>query len=326
MRMAISEYCAKIGNNSLLVQGAGGNISWKEGNTLWVKASGTWLAEALEQDIFVPVDLLSLKQAFVNDDYSIDPRVLGDSSLRPSIETLLHALMSHQVVVHLHAIDILSYLVRQDAEFQIQTCLGEMIPWAMVDYYKPGATLAMAVRQVLDNNLSTDVIFLQNHGVVIGGADIDEIDSTLSFLLERLKLNPRKMVDITSSEQPLIVNDTAQYLFVSDPFVQQLAMQTELFHRLESNWALYPDHVVFLGDSAKRYNSVDHAKEHLLACDIMPDVIFIESVGVFGLGELSIGKRAQLRCYADVLLRQPKAQLLNWDAEKYRMNLAFPVQ
>lgn len=335
MRTAISEYCTKIGMNSLLVQGAGGNVSWKDGNTLWIKASGTWLVDALKKDIFVPVDLDSLIQAFANDDYSIKPRILGDSVLRPSIETFLHALMPHPVVVHLHAIDILSYLVRQDAEFEIQTCLGGVIPWAMVDYYKPGAKLAMAVRQALDNSPSADVIFLQNHGVVIGGADIEEIASTLSILLDRLSLNPCNLVDITPPGLPIIVNDTVQYLFVSDPFVQQLAMQVDLFHRLESNWALYPDHVVFLGDSAKHYQSVDLAEKYLLASGVMPDVIFIERVGVFGLGELSIGKRAQLRCYADILLRQPKhqllntlsdddiAQLLNWDAEKYRMSLAF---
>ena len=30
-QLAIKAYCKKIGSNSLLVQGAGGNISWKEG-------------------------------------------------------------------------------------------------------------------------------------------------------------------------------------------------------------------------------------------------------------------------------------------------------
>ncbi len=46
---------ARVGKNILLVQGAGGNSSVKHGDVLWVKASGTWLADAEDKDIFVPV-------------------------------------------------------------------------------------------------------------------------------------------------------------------------------------------------------------------------------------------------------------------------------
>ena len=46
--------CTMFGANPLLVQGAGGNVSWKEEDTLWVKASGTWLSDASAEDIFLP--------------------------------------------------------------------------------------------------------------------------------------------------------------------------------------------------------------------------------------------------------------------------------
>jgi rhamnose utilization protein RhaD (predicted bifunctional aldolase and dehydrogenase) len=36
----VKTYCSQIGADPLLVQGAGGNASWKEGDTLWIKASG----------------------------------------------------------------------------------------------------------------------------------------------------------------------------------------------------------------------------------------------------------------------------------------------
>ena len=57
MKKLISNFCQRIGADPLLVQGAGGNVSWKEGDDLWVKASGTWLADAVSQDIFIPVSL-----------------------------------------------------------------------------------------------------------------------------------------------------------------------------------------------------------------------------------------------------------------------------
>ena len=43
--------------NILLVQGAGGNSSVKQDDVLWVKASGAWLSEAKEKEMFVPVEL-----------------------------------------------------------------------------------------------------------------------------------------------------------------------------------------------------------------------------------------------------------------------------
>ena len=48
---------AEFGQNILHIQGAGGNVSIKNGDTMWIKASGTMLADALTRDVFVPVDL-----------------------------------------------------------------------------------------------------------------------------------------------------------------------------------------------------------------------------------------------------------------------------
>jgi len=49
---SVKEFCGRIGKDRLLVQGAGGNVSWKDGNTLWIKASGKWLAHAETEEIF----------------------------------------------------------------------------------------------------------------------------------------------------------------------------------------------------------------------------------------------------------------------------------
>ena len=75
LKASVIEYCSTIGADPLLVQGAGGNVSWKEEDTLWVKASGTWLAEAAGKDIFVPVDLPHLRAAIASGDFSVTPRL-----------------------------------------------------------------------------------------------------------------------------------------------------------------------------------------------------------------------------------------------------------
>ena len=85
---------ARIGADPLLIQAAGGNTSVKEGGAMWIKASGTLLAEALTRDVFVPVDLAAMREALNAGAPSADRPsefLLSPSPLRPSAETCLHA-------------------------------------------------------------------------------------------------------------------------------------------------------------------------------------------------------------------------------------------
>src|SRR5258707_8743628 len=95
------EVSARIGEDIDLVQGAGGNSSVKVGEVLWVKASGTWLAAAREQPIFLPLDLGVIHRGVAaGADDPIAPALLGGGpagGLRPSIETSLHALLPHRL-------------------------------------------------------------------------------------------------------------------------------------------------------------------------------------------------------------------------------------
>jgi len=62
------ELSTSIGSDSLLVQAAGGNTSIKLSDTLWIKASGTWLMEASRKPIMVPVRLADLLRAIERSD------------------------------------------------------------------------------------------------------------------------------------------------------------------------------------------------------------------------------------------------------------------
>ena len=56
----LRELSAEFGQNSLHIQGAGGNASVKDGDIMWINASGTMLGDAHAQDVFVPVILPSM--------------------------------------------------------------------------------------------------------------------------------------------------------------------------------------------------------------------------------------------------------------------------
>src|SRR2546421_2493385 len=104
---------ARIGRNRLLTQASNGNTSIKLDRVLWIKASGKWLANALHEDILVPVDLELAKDCLrrQNDLRSMSLDLSG-RSLRPSIETAMHAVLGHRVVVHLHSVNSIAVAVR----------------------------------------------------------------------------------------------------------------------------------------------------------------------------------------------------------------------
>jgi len=332
LRASVVGYCAAIGSDPMLVQGAGGNVSWKDGDTLWIKASGTWLAQAAEKDIFVPVDLAMLRDAIAGDDFTVTPTVCGESMLRPSIETLLHALMPQRVVLHLHAVEVLAHLVRASWQADFAALLDRSVEWTAVPYKKPGADLAVAVSLALCDKVDAKVVFLQSHGVVIGGNNIDEIGATLSALTDALRTVPAEGI-LPRLPAAFAINSGDWYLPVNDPAIHSLATDAALFARLASQWALYPDHVVFLGGDAHSYANVETFQNSLSSSKSLPELIFIQNVGVFIRPEFSIAKLLQLRCYYDVLVRQHQShsintllpqqvgELLNWDAEQYRIGL-----
>src|SRR5689334_9959425 len=65
---ALKALSAELGADPLRTQAAGGNTSLKRDGVLWIKASGTWLAEALAKPIFVPVSLAPLLAAINEND------------------------------------------------------------------------------------------------------------------------------------------------------------------------------------------------------------------------------------------------------------------
>ena len=60
---------------------------------------------------------------------------------RPSIETSLHCVFNHRFVLHVHAVDCLSLLVKNDIHLHLEQRLGNELSWGLVDYAKPGEKL-----------------------------------------------------------------------------------------------------------------------------------------------------------------------------------------
>lgn len=332
----VSRFCAAVGADPLLVQGAGGNVSWKEHGTLWVKASGKWLSDAAQSDVFVPVDLIKMREALAAGHFDAVPVALDVTGLRPSIETVLHALMPQRFVAHLHAVDALAFLVRQDAGESVVAVMEASFGagWAIVEYQKPGAALAKSVAHALALRPGARVILMRNHGVVLGADSMDELQS----LLERFIVSFRSITTESEDWRGDLVEQPPGlpgYQVIAGSRIQSLAVMPARFNLLQSGWALYPDHVVFLGAKPIIHETFKDWQMHVAADPAAVNkLIFIQGVAVYAESSFSAAQLAQLNCYAEVLARVPHDailksltqdeidDLLNWDAEKHRLSLA----
>lgn len=332
LRSNVERYAAAIGQDLTLVQGAGGNVSWKDGNVLWIKASGTWLADALKQDIFVPIDLERSRALGAAGAEDFSPALLESGRRRPSIETPLHALMTQRVVSHVHSVDAIAWSVLADAREQLAARLGQL-SWCWIDYAKPGRDLSLALAgQLRSQERAPNIVLLGNHGLVVAGDTVDEVErisQEVCSLLARTVRTPAG--GNRAMEQALAREWQAQgYAPATDESVQALACDPDMLRRAKSAWVLYPDHAVFLGAAAPIAQPDDSPEACLTRLEGRPPVILVPGKGVIVADTASLNQRLMLGCYAAVLCRlQPEeiirplsqnevAALLNLEQEKYR--------
>lgn len=333
----IQKLCHTLAQNPLWVQGSGGNVSWKDETTLWVKASGMALADAERMPIFVPLARNLLAKHLSLEEFDHIPPALGPSELRPSIETWLHALMPQRIVVHLHCVEALVHLVDAHADALLRSRLGSGSDWHLLKYIKPGPELAQAVAHVLETKPHMDLIFLSNHGLVLGANTPELILARLEHLSRQLSCPPFVLArDVLpeTTEHIAAALQQAGYLAVNDLELHALATDPGLLHRVTQAWALYPDHVVFLGDKAVLLETSATAAEIAHACRKRAPFIFVRHGGVFAYVHNHAHHVAQLRCYYDIVTRlTPESRpvslapehikaLCNWEAEHHRQNMA----
>lgn len=189
----------KFGQDSRFVIAGGGNTSYKDENRLWVKASGHALA-TITEDGFAVLDralLNEMGEKAYNEDTAIrEEQVKNDLSVacitkdrRPSVETSLHNCMGFAFVVHLHPTLVNGLMCSVNAE----AACKEIFPDALyIEYTDPGYTLFKKVYDRIkaykaEKGKEPQVIFLQNHGIFVGGDTTAEIEGIYSEVLGKIE-------------------------------------------------------------------------------------------------------------------------------------------
>jgi ribulose-5-phosphate 4-epimerase/fuculose-1-phosphate aldolase len=220
----------QIGSDRSLTQGSTGNSSAKFDGELWIKRSGRWMSAALREDIFIRLNMDRVGDCLRQD---LDP---SDFFAGASLETAMHAVMPHRIVVHVHSVNVIAWAVRPDGLSRIQARLAGL-HWQWIPYLPSGLPLAMGIGRALQRRPDTDLFILANHGLVVGGDDVRSVQALLSEVQRRLDISPRvarstdhsTLARLAAGSIWQLPDDEEIHALATDPLCQRIISQGFLF-------------------------------------------------------------------------------------------------
>ncbi len=298
------------GQNPDYVLAGGGNTSVKDGNVMYVKASGTSLA-TITAEGFVRMDLTALAKimdkSYPDDDATrealaladmMDARMPDDREKRPSVEALLHGLFPQKYVVHLHPALVNGMTCGKDGEKIAKALFGDSVIW--IEPCKPGLVLAKRCGEALDSykkatGKSGDLIILENHGIFFAAETPEEIDGMLHDVMEKLAsvLKPRTLEFLAPADEKTVSDcqNVIRTVIGDDTLISyEGSHETMGFvgcsHCVKPLMAPFtPDHIVY----CRAYFCFSPSKEEIPAAldaykaayGVFPRVLIVAKVGAF---------------------------------------------
>jgi len=293
----LRQLSARIGGNPLLTQASTGNTSIKLGSVLWIKASGRWLADAMQQEILIPLNLAEVRERVQR---RVNPTDLYE---RASIETAMHAVLPHPVVLHVHSVNTIAWAVRKDARAQLESQL-DGLPWQWVSYVPSGLPLAGEIERVVAASAGANVFVLGNHGLVIGGESCDAVEDLLLQVEQRLAISPRRADAIGYSALQKIAQGSAWEL-PPDDGVHALAIDPAS-QAILSRGILYPCQSIFSESiTPELFCSVPcpHSRDQWEGRYRARPFLIIEGCGVLVRRTMTPSQRAMMSGLAQVVQR-----------------------
>lgn len=336
-----------------LVQAGGGNTSVKLDNGIMlVKASGISLSEIEYNRGYVRVDNEKVLSILTNDRINnikskrerdiLATRLMSEAAEgegTPSIETYLHSYF-YKYTMHVHPILVASILINKDWKIILQKLFPEAM---MVGYRTPGLELALDIRDELSrykekHSRSPQIVFLQNHGVIISDNKHDNVRNIMEKI--SLKLEDFLKVDFSKykiiSEISDIVNQhfnsfTITYRSTDQILKDYLQNKKELF----SAKPTCPDYMVYCGANILNVTGdLDIAiKEYKDSFSEYPRIILYNNDLFFIASCVRKAKEMEDVCKAQLIsltlcnnnptfIEENEISYLgSWKAEKYRQNI-----
>ena len=330
-RNSVQILCQKISKDRLIIQGAGGNVSWKTETSLWIKLSGAWIEDAQNKNIFGSISLDKLNELIEQKKFFVDATLMDQDNVRPSIEVMLHAIIRKRYVFHLHMVEVVAALINESEQL-LESLLKYDLTAQIIPYRKPGEELAAAVFQSMSLHPDCNLLCLENHGVVLFSDDINEIESQITLLQKICKKEIFRINKLSKQNISQVIYNT-DYKLLDSSQMNSIVFSDEIYSQLNYLWPICPDHLVFLGPRPYLYDHFDTFLESVNASFQSP-LIFVKNRGIYIHKDIFTKIHLiQLQCFVDILLRLDRykgipvipnneiQKLLNWDAEKYRQQM-----
>ncbi len=256
----------------------------------------------------------------------------GTPTLRPSIETPMHAVIPHRVVIHVHSVNTIAWAIRRRAEEQLAERL-DGLHWGWVPYVASGIPLARKIQERIARAPETDVFILGNHGLVVCAQDCDAAEALLKDVDHRLNIpaRPCPMANIGLLEE---LAAAAKLRVPSDRSLHALGLDAASMSILKGG-VLFPCQAMFLGEKA----------QILAPCAVIqkfgkrsnterPSFVVVAGAGVLLNHATNSSEHATLTALAEVtqrtessdqvryLKQEEISDLMGASAEAYRSNIA----
>jgi rhamnose utilization protein RhaD (predicted bifunctional aldolase and dehydrogenase) len=335
--MSLRDLSARVGGDPLLVQASNGNTSIKLDGVMWIKASGRWLARATEEDMFVPVELAEVRE-LINEDSEISLRHHIKDTKSASIETPMHAVLRHRVVIHVHSINAIAWAIRVDGPDQLKERL-DGLQWRWIPYTASGIPLARTIEKAVAGAPDTDVLILGNHGLVVCGSDCRAAENLLAEVERRIAIPPRRAPKADSAVLEMIARVSGWQF----PDLETLhALGTDSVTRtILSGGVLYPCQAIFLGRTMPLFPPailVSKFSDCFCGAEKVPPFIAVEKGGVMLNEKMNDAELATLIALAEVAQRTSETarlryledseveNVLSGGADSYRSMMEVPAR
>jgi rhamnose utilization protein RhaD (predicted bifunctional aldolase and dehydrogenase) len=306
---SLRDLSARVGGDPLLVQASNGNTSIKLDGILWIKASGKWLSHAMQEEMFVPLELAEVKESIRND-MEVAATYIPNDGLRPSIETAMHAVLRHRVVLHVHSINAIAWAIRLDGLDRLTERLAGL-HWQWIPYTASGIPLAREIEKAVAGAPETDVLILGNHGLVVCGTDCHTAETLLREVERRLEITPRRFPKPDATVLAMI----ARFSRWQFPDVDLLhALGTDAATRkILRGGVLYPCQAIFLGPTMPLWPPAAVISKFTEPCqDRTTAFVAVERSGVMLNEKMTSAERATLMGLAQVTQRTEESARLRY--------------
>ena len=331
----ISRY---YGSNKEFVIAGGGNTSFKDEQTLWIKASGYSLAELTEDGLVAlnrdKLHLISSAE-YSDDAVTREEQVKTDmirsikglvENRRPSVETSLHDLIQYKFIVHLHPTLINGLLCSRNAKSMTLKIFGESV--LFVPYTDPGYTLFKKLESETklyrEKHLhDPKIIFLENHGSFVGADTTEEIKKIYSDIIQKIEVHLHPVSEVLQLPYNPLLHKVLPGLrmmlkgerpgvmrFRNNTLIAKFYQNQQEFHKI--SLPLTPDIIVYCktrylyveqsSTADKILDSIRYQLPHFISeYGYLPKVFVIKDMGIFAVAESYSSAELCLDVYEDLI-------------------------